>query len=138
MSALGPADELTALLAGAADAPGVGVDVEEIARWEEPDVRLFTAAEREHCARGQSAERYAGRWCAKEAVVKALAPYVAASLRDVEILAGPAGEPLVRLADRVASPDVEVRVSIAHSRTLAVAVAVAGPPSAVSTRPPAA
>jgi holo-[acyl-carrier protein] synthase len=104
--------------------PGVGVDVEEVARWTDPDLRIFTPAEREHCAAGaDSAERYAGRWCAKEAVVKALAPYVAASPRDVEILPDPAGRPLVRLAPRLG--EVEACVTISHTGSVAVAVAVA-------------
>lgn len=116
-------DEVAAHLAGLAGLPGVGVDAEEIARWHEPDLRLFTPAERAHC--GTSAERFAGRWCAKEAVVKALGPFVAASVRDVEVLAEPSGRPVVRLADRLAAAGVVVAVSITHTRSVAVAVAVA-------------
>ncbi|OLT19336.1 hypothetical protein BJF78_11005 [Pseudonocardia sp. CNS-139] len=111
-------------MAELADLPGVGVDAEEIARWHAPDLRLFTPAERAHCLSGLSAERFAGRWCAKEAVVKALAPWVAANVRDVEIVAEPDGRPVVRLGPRLPA-GLAVTVSITHTGSMAIAVAVA-------------
>ncbi|GEM_PF-3449997 len=106
---------------------GVGVDVEEVARWERPAESLFTAAEHAYCrALARPAQSYAGRWCAKEAVLKALSPFLTLSLRDIEIGAGPAGAPQVRLAYPACEGwDGEVRVSIAHTPNVAVAVAVA-------------
>ncbi|WP_232667178.1 holo-ACP synthase [Pseudonocardia sp. TRM90224] len=106
--------------------PGVGVDTEDVARWATPDPRLFTAEEHRHCTSlGRPAEGYAGRWCAKEAVVKAVSPYAPATMRDVEIVAAPDGRPLVVLAQRLAEMGIAATVSIAHSSTVAVAVAVA-------------
>ncbi|MEU4423068.1 holo-ACP synthase [Actinoplanes sp. NPDC024001] len=105
---------------------GIGVDIEEVARWRRPDERLFTDAERGHCrATGRPAESYAGRWCAKEATLKAVSPFLAVGLRDVEIIAAPDGCPQVRLTGAGAGWAGTVRVSIAHSPSLAVAVAVA-------------
>jgi fatty acid synthase subunit alpha len=107
---------------------GVGIDVEPVARWEHPAPALFTAAEHAHCrAMGRPAESYAGRWCAKEAVFKALAPFVAASLRDIEILVAADGRPLPVLRSGSQRWRGELRLSIAHSDTVAVALAVAVP-----------
>lgn len=122
----GALGEVRQRLAELTDLPGVGVDVEEIGRWASPDLRVFTSAERAYClGPGRSAERFAGRWCAKEAVVKAVAPFVVATLRDVEILAEATGRPLVHLSPRLADAGLEVTVSITHSATIAVAIAVA-------------
>jgi phosphopantetheine--protein transferase-like protein len=77
---------------------GIGIDVEEVARWERPAAVLFTAAEHAHCqGLARPAESYAGRWCAKEAVLKSLTRFVMVSLRDIEIRSGPGGMPEPRL-----------------------------------------
>ncbi|MEJ3652812.1 4'-phosphopantetheinyl transferase superfamily protein [Actinomycetes bacterium KLBMP 9759] len=118
--------EVRDLLGDLDELPGVGVDTEDVARWEHPDLRLFTPEERRHCAAlGRSAEGFAGRWCAKEAVVKAVAPYAPATVRDVEIVAAPDGRPLVVLAGRLVAMGIEATVTISHSSAVAVAVAVA-------------
>lgn len=105
----------------------VGVDVEDVERWQQPDERLFTATERAHClAQGDPAQAFAGRWAAKEAVVKAVLAYCAVSPRDVEIVAAEDGAPRVRLRlpeGMAAAPCVSV--SISHTRHTAVASAVA-------------
>jgi len=113
---------------------GVGIDLLEIERLElalarRPGLaeRLFTAAEREDAAaRARPARHLAARFCAKEAVAKAL-ELTAWSFRDVEVL-GRGGPPQVRLAGaaarRAAELGVEVRVSLTHTRELAGAVAV--------------
>ncbi|GIJ51689.1 hypothetical protein Val02_85750 [Virgisporangium aliadipatigenens] len=114
-----------ALLTGlpAPDGFGVGVDVEEVDRWADPPRGLFTEAEHAHCrSMGRPAESYAGRWCAKEATVKALDPFVRVSLRDVEIGVAAGGAPVVRVPWNGA-----VRLSIAHTERIAVAVAIAVP-----------
>lgn len=107
----------------------VGIDIEEIARWQEVDLRLFSADEIAYCQRSSTpAECFAGRWVAKEAVVKALMPLQRAkppSLRDVEIVRGPNGEPVVRLSERTDADNLRVAVSISHSAVFAIAVAVA-------------
>jgi len=105
---------------------GIGVDVEEIDRWRVPDLRLFTPREIAYCQRlGRPEEGFAGRWVAKEAVVKALLPTVPASVRDVEIVRGDTGEPLVHLSEHLAHRLVHIKVSIGHSDNIAVAFAVA-------------
>jgi holo-[acyl-carrier protein] synthase len=113
----------------------VGIDLLEIARLERalerrPRLaeRLFTAAEREYAAgRARPGQHLAARFCAKEAVAKALELDVW-SFRDVEVLPG-SGKPKVRLsgaaARRARELGLEVDVSLTHSRTDAAAVAIA-------------
>jgi holo-[acyl-carrier protein] synthase len=112
----------------------VGVDLLEIERLEQalerrPRLaeRLFTDGERAYAAgRARPGQHLAARFCAKEAVAKALG-LEAWSFRDVEVLSGD-GPPQVRLygaaAKRAAELGVEVRVSLTHTRRDAAAVAI--------------
>jgi holo-[acyl-carrier protein] synthase len=115
----------------------VGVDLLEIDRLERalerrPRLaeRLFTDSERLYAAsRVRPGQHLAARFCAKEAVAKALG-LGAWSFRDVEVIPadGEAG-PEVRLSGRAAARatalGVRVRVSLTHTRQQAAAVAVA-------------
>jgi holo-[acyl-carrier protein] synthase len=116
---------------------GVGIDLLEIDRMERalerrPRLadRLFTAAEREYAAgRGRPAQHLAARFCAKEAVAKALS-LRAWNPHDVEVVSTGAA-PEVRLSGHAASRAAElgveqVRLSLTHSRGMAGAVAIAG------------
>ena len=114
---------------------GVGIDLLEIERLERalerrPRLaeRLFTDAERAYAARrARPGQHLAARFCAKEAVAKALA-MDAWSFRDVEVLGGD-GPPEVRLsgavARRAAMLGVRVSVSLTHTRREAGAIAIA-------------
>ena len=114
---------------------GVGIDLLEIERLERalerrPRLaeRLFTQAERDYAgARARPGQHLAARFCAKEAVAKALG-LEAWSFRDVEVLAGEAG-PSVRLsgaaARRAQDLGVSVSVSLTHTRRDAAAIALA-------------
>jgi holo-[acyl-carrier protein] synthase len=113
----------------------VGIDALEIERLERalerrPRLaeRLFTDAERAYAAeRARPGQHLAARFCAKEAVAKALG-LEAWSFRDVEVVAGE-GAPSVRLsgaaAARADALGVEVRVSLTHTRRDAAAIAIA-------------
>ena len=104
---------------------GVGVDIEMVSRFDTADPRLFTEAELALCAASADpAESRAGRWCAKEAVVKAVARHVLLSPREVEILADAAGRPVVHLL-RAQLDQVRCDVSITHGGGIAAAVAAA-------------
>jgi len=114
--------------------PGVGLDLLEIDRLERalerrPGLaqRLFTEGEQAYAAtRARPAQHLAARFCAKEAVVKALGLEVF-SAQDIEVVGG-GTEPALRLhgvvAERARALGVEVRVSLTHTRTMAGAVAV--------------
>lgn len=130
-----PSASLLASLQQAGFEIGVGVDVEAVARWRELLGRrepwrlaaLFTPREMAGLDRRPDlALHLAGRWCAKEAAMKALTRFDRVSLRDVEIVDGPGGAPHVRLESLgPGHGQVEVRVSISHTGELACAVAVA-------------
>ena len=114
---------------------GVGVDLLEIERLERALARrpalaerLFTEAERAYAAgkpRG-GAQHLAARFCAKEAVAKALG-LTGWSFRDVEVVAT-GGAPELRLSGTVAARAAELggelAISLTHTDELAGAVAI--------------
>ena len=120
---------------------GVGTDITEclriarmIERYGETFLRrVYTANEIQYChSRNQTTQHFAGRWAAKEAILKALGigwrPGI--SWHDLEIRAEPSGRPVVALRGgaREALEQagvVQVLVSISHCRTHAVAYALA-------------
>jgi holo-[acyl-carrier protein] synthase len=113
---------------------GVGLDLLDIARLERalerrPRLaeRLFTEAERSYAAaRARPVIHLAARFCAKEAVAKALG-LTAWSFLDIEVVATGAA-PQIRLgggaAARAAELGVTARVSLTHTDTTAGAVAL--------------
>jgi holo-[acyl-carrier protein] synthase len=113
----------------------VGIDLLEIERLERaldrrPRLaeRLFTDAERAYAAsRARPGQHLAARFCAKEAVAKALGLEVW-SFRDVEVTSA-GGPPEVVLhgavAERAETLGVIIRISLTHTRTDAGAVAIA-------------
>jgi holo-[acyl-carrier protein] synthase len=116
-------------------AHSIGIDLLEIDRLERalarrPTLaqRLFTDGERAYAAaRARPGQHLAARFCAKEAVAKALG-LDAWSFRDVEVVGGD-GPPRVRLhgpiAERARELGVELQVSLTHTRRDAAAVAIA-------------
>jgi holo-[acyl-carrier protein] synthase len=114
---------------------GVGIDLLEIDRLERalerrPRLaeRLFTDGERAYAAtRARPAMHLAARFCAKEAVAKALG-LREWSWRDVEVVGGGDGPPEVRLsgsaATRASELGAQVRISLTHTRATAGAVAI--------------
>jgi holo-[acyl-carrier protein] synthase len=113
----------------------IGLDLLEIARLERalerrPRLaeRLFTDAERAYAAgRARPGQHLAARFCAKEAVAKAL-ELEGLNFRDIEVVSQPSGAPRIRLtgsaAARAAELGVEVAVSLSHTQTSAGAVAL--------------
>ncbi len=116
-----------------------GTDVIEIGRVARALVRhpllkarLFTAAEIAECeGKGNPAASFAGRFAAKEAVLKALGTGLrGVNWLDIEIRNNSLGEPEVSLfgpaLELARSRNVqEIRVSISHSRDMALAFALA-------------
>ena len=96
--------------------------------------RVFTTAERLECAGPRAAERLAGRFAAKEAVLKALRvpADVAVPWPTIEVLADAVGAPTVTLtgtaADFAAQQGVaRIELSLSHDCGVALAFAVAVP-----------
>lgn len=112
----------------------IGIDLLEIDRLERalerrPSLaeRLFTDAELAYAReRARPGQHLAARFCAKEAVAKALG-LTAWAFRDVEVLAT-AGAPEVRLSGAAAARadelGVTALVSLTHTKTTAAAAAV--------------
>jgi holo-[acyl-carrier protein] synthase len=112
----------------------IGIDVLEVARMERAlsrrpslSARLFTDAELAYAhGHARPAVHLAARFCAKEAVAKALA-LEAWAFRDVEVVATDTA-PEVRLsgaaASRAAELGVHPRISLTHTRDTAAAVAI--------------
>ena len=123
--------------------PRVGVDVAAIPRIAEAQKRFGDRflhkflSDREIAYCGDSPERWAGRWAAKEAIGKAMPSGVPRPrMRDVEILPSDDGRPHVRVAPATTLTGRTVDVSIAHDGHFAVAVAVI--PEAEAIQPPGA
>ena len=129
---------------------GVGIDIVEclrIAQMIERHgelfiTRVYTDIEIEYCTTRKAAtQHYAGRWAAKEAVLKALGTGWRRGIgwRDIEIRNDRKGTPTVKL--RGGAKDVMDRagirtmhVSISHCRSYAVAYVVAEGAAAESSQ----
>ncbi|KAK7432611.1 beta subunit of fatty acid synthetase [Neonectria magnoliae] len=116
----------------------VGVDVEDISAVNIDNEtfveRNFTDNEIAYCRQAPSPQSsFAGRWSAKEAVFKSLgvaSQGAGAALKDIEILKSESGAPTVSLhGDAAAAAKKagvkDITVSISHSDSQAIAVAVA-------------
>jgi holo-[acyl-carrier protein] synthase len=120
---------------------GVGTDIVEclriaqmIERHGELFIgRVYTPHEIDYCSSRKAAtQHYAGRWAAKEAVLKALGTGWVRGItwRDVEVRNHPSGRPTIALAG--GARDVchqrgiaELLISISHCRSHATATAIA-------------
>jgi len=119
---------------------GTGIDITEIARFEEAlrkhgerfSRRVCTAAEIAYCEKFKnSAERFAARFAAKEAAFKALGTGWSEGIRwvDVEVTHSPGGKPELILRGR--AEEIARRlgvtcaaVSISHSGHYVVALVI--------------
>jgi holo-[acyl-carrier protein] synthase len=120
---------------------GIGTDITECPRigrmilehGEQFLRRVYTEREIGYCnSRKLSTEHFAGRWAAKEAVLKAMGTgwIRGVSWTDIEILNESGGAPKVQLhggtRDIANSRGVgEIMISISHCRTYATAYAIA-------------
>ena len=116
---------------------GMGVDLAEVERIRgaierhgEPFLRrVYTAAEREYCERFRNKyERYAGRFAAKEAAMKALGTGWRRGVRwvDFEVVREKGGRPTIRLdgaAKKIAEELGVKRIALSITHTEAQALA---------------
>jgi len=121
---------------------GIGTDLVEIVRMqaivehstgERFLQRVLTPAERELAAarKGRLAEFAAGRFAAKEAIVKAIGCGIGKQVgfQDMEIVPDALGKPECRLSDGARArtglaPTARIHISITHSETMAAAYAI--------------
>lgn len=120
---------------------GIGTDIIECSRIEEMITkhdtifidRVFTPEEIEYCSgRKASSQHFAGRWAAKEAILKAIGTGWAKGIKwtDIEIKNEPGGRPVVNLtgaAKKICSSNgiTTVLISISHCKAFATAFATA-------------
>jgi holo-[acyl-carrier protein] synthase len=117
---------------------GLGVDICEIGRMERALARhrtmrerVFTPEERAYCdSKARPGESYAGRFAAREAVIKALGGYRGKRWQDISVTRAPSGAPAIRLdGNAKARADGlgvdRVLITFTHERTHAVAFAIA-------------
>jgi len=120
---------------------GIGTDIIEclriaqmIERHAETFIqRVYTEHEIKYCSTRKAAtQHYAGRWAAKEAVLKAIGTgwIKGISWRDVEVFNLPGGKPTIRLAggarEECEKRQIrEIQISISHCRSHATAYALA-------------
>lgn len=120
---------------------GIGTDITEIDRIAQMVERhaqyfldrVYTPGEQSYCGHGAAAaERYAARWAAKEAVLKALGTGWAVGIAwtDVEVIKLPSGAVSVVLTGGAAQRAkelgiTEVLLTLSHGKNHAVAFALA-------------
>ncbi len=108
----------------------IGVDIEDISRFKDkPDSfysRIFSVEEIEYCKRFPEPEgHYAVRFCAKEAVIKALSAFgISAVLSDVEVFHDKNGCPQIKINEKL-NKKVKFQLSLSHDKSKAVAFVIA-------------
>jgi holo-[acyl-carrier protein] synthase len=112
----------------------VGIDCEDIQRWRTklanlgtgPQQKLFTKREHQYCnSFNDPAPHYAVRWCAKEALLKAAAPYYKLDLRKIEVANNKDGTPYFIINEPGFNKlNLIVSVSLSHSSSVGMAVAI--------------
>ena len=113
---------------------GIGTDIEEVTRFTKAVrsrtflLRTFSKKEIEYCqAKGSPERHFAGAFAAKEAAYKAIQQLypTKVSLLTLEILHHRSGLPYLRINSSTLRQHLKVSVSISHSDSYVVAVALA-------------
>lgn len=110
----------------------IGIDIENVSRFENKDrindkkflKRIFTDAELEYCYKNiKYAQHLCARYCAKEAIVKALADVNITNVfySDIEILNDAAGKPSAKINKY---PALNIKISLSHTSEYAIANAL--------------
>ncbi|MFH1285816.1 MAG: holo-ACP synthase [Candidatus Micrarchaeota archaeon] len=113
----------------------VGVDIEDVARFRNLRkgspffLKSFTPRELAYCKRfADPFPRLAGKFCAKEAVIKCLSSLKLRvkklEFKDIELLNEEDGTPCVKLLKKIAHAP-KLLISISHTKKLAIAFCVA-------------
>lgn len=116
---------------------GIGTDIIEVKRIDQAIKRfekrfldrIFTAHEQEYCLRHRdSARHYAGRFAAKEAIVKALGTGFRNGISwiDIEISNDSNGKPKASFSNKLkqAYGDPQIMITISHCREYATSFAL--------------
>lgn len=111
----------------------IGIDIEEVERFKNLDIhlieRVYTASEINYCnSMSKPHVHFAGMWCCKEAVVKALSDLHLA-VSEVEILHESSGKPYINITEKIKQYLInlgasEIHISISHTNKVATAIAM--------------
>jgi phosphopantetheine--protein transferase-like protein len=127
-------DEQAANPSGVASVVRCGIDIELIDHlprvadcWEDSFYRdHFTAAEIAHCLLQEApALHFTARWCAKEALKKCDGAFLATAMKDIEVVAGNAGQPFLVHHSGADTHRLPHALSLSHVPHAAIAVVVA-------------
>ena len=110
----------------------IGVDIEEIERFNNKSLdkdkhffdKIFTKKELDYCfSKKNYAQHLAARFCAKEAVVKALTGLgiVDVFYNEIEVTNKENGMPVASIEKY---PNIQIKVSLSHNKTTAVAYVI--------------
>lgn len=114
----------------------VGTDIVEISRIKEKITKhenqfldkIYTKNEIEYCESKnvQKYQSYAVRFAAKEAIYKAISPYITGNYcwKDFEIIKEKSGRPKVKVYLKIEKLE-EIDISLSHCKEYAVAYAIA-------------
>ena len=90
--------------------------------------RIFTPEEIRYCQnKKNSAQHFAVRFAAKEAVWKALgsgSPAQGISHKEISVRRTPSGQPFILLSPRLKKFEKKISLSLSHTKEYAVAVAI--------------
>ena len=105
---------------------GVGIDIEPISSFKEGKLNknflnlIYTKKEVQYCkSKKDSYMSFAGKFCAKEAVIKAIDKNI--PMKDIEIINNNEGKPLVFIKGK---KQKNIFCSISHSNDYAIAQAI--------------
>ena len=111
----------------------VGIDIENIERFKKLDnhliTRIYTKNEINYCKKHSNPHvHFAGMWCAKEAVVKAIND-VGLVVSEIEILHQDSGAPYINITSKIkdclAKKNMQnIFISISHTDSIATAIAL--------------
>ena len=111
----------------------IGIDIENIERFKNLNQhlieRVYTKNEIEYCnSHTNSHIHFAGLWCAKEAVVKALND-LSLAVSEIEILHKPSGAPYINATPQLKqylndNSIKNIHISISHTDTIATSIAM--------------
>ena len=107
----------------------IGCDIEEISRFKNKDLkkdykflnRIFTKNELDYSYSNKNfASHLCVRFCAKEAIIKALSEFQINDVYycDIEILNKENKAPIAKI---LKYPEIEIKISLSHSKTHAIA-----------------
>jgi len=107
----------------------LGIDIEDNSRFEKKEeafyTRLFTQNEIDYCrSKSNPTPHFCARFCAKEAVIKALSQkgIKLSRYNIIEIYNGELNEPHVRILDEKYS-HISIEISLSHDGSKSVAIA---------------